>query len=344
MVMTKFHKNVLVSSIIFLVGGTIFSILYCWSCDETYEILRIFTYAGVLCITLWKGSELSVFLGDKIVGWLDNPVLRLFLSLVLVIAITTLGFFAVYFLGMSILWKLDSAQIWANFDMGEIAGPVIITLVINLFMYGRGFLISWRQNAINLEKVKTKQMATQYESLKNQLNPHFLFNSLNALSSLVYDDQKKAVDFIRKLSEVYRYVLDQNEKEVISLEDEIRFANSYIYLQKIRFSENLVVTIEVSDRCMERVVPPLSLQLLIENAIKHNVISNDNPLHIQIKNEGIDFLTVKNNLKLRKAEDSKGIGLTNLKKRYEILSDKEVYIRKTKEFFSVRIPLLELND
>ena len=338
-----FNRNLLSTILIFLVGGILLSLVYSNNFQDYQELGRIFIYSGFLCTVLWKGSEFTVYLGDKIVGWLDNPLLRFTISIFMIVTMTTLGFITVYFFGLRILWDYPSKEIWANLDAGDIAGPMIVTIIINLFMHGRGFLLSWRQNAINLEQVKTEQLSTQFESLKSQVNPHFLFNSLNALSSLVYDDQEKAVRFIRKLSDVYRYVLDQNEKEVISLEKELDFLDSYIYLQKIRFSENLQVTINIEERCLERVVPPLSLQLLIENAIKHNVISNSHPLQIEIKNNGIDFLTVKNNLKIRYDADSKGIGLQNLKKRYSILSDSEVLIRRTSEHFTVRIPLLELN-
>jgi sensor histidine kinase YesM len=338
----QFNKNLIKSLIVFAIGAAITTFISCSEC-ETEDIIKIVIYSGLLWVVLWQGSEYSVYLGNLIVGWLENPPLRLFISIVLIFIMTLMGFTVVHFFSMHILWSIPVMTIWDRLSPDDFTEVMLVTFGINIIMHGRTFLLHWRQGAINYEKVKTEQLATQFENLKSQINPHFLFNSLNALSSLVYDDQKKAVEFIRKLSDVYRYLLDQTGKEVITLKEELQFVKSFIYLQKIRFSENLQVSIEIEDRCMERVVPPLSLQILVENAIKHNVISTKYTLTIEIKNEGIEFLSVKNTLKPRMHEESKGIGLKNLKQRYSLLSDREVYIRPGKEEFYVRIPLLELN-
>lgn len=338
----EFNNHLLIAAIVFVIGGTIQTLIFCHDCEDRTEIIRIFIYSGALWVVLTKGSQFSVYLGDQIIDWLTNPLLRLFISIILISIMTTLGFMAVYFIGIPILWEISLEETWESFDINDVSGPLIVTLGINLFMHGRAFLLSWKQYAINLEKVKRDQLASQFESLKSQINPHFLFNSLNALSSLVYDDQKKAVSFIRKLSDVYRYVLDQNEKEVVPLSEELKFVESYIYLQKIRFGENLNVNIKIDERSMDKVVPPLSVQLLVENAIKHNIVSSLRPLTIDIVNEGVLSLLIKNNLQEKKSKESTGIGLKNLQKRYDILSDREVYIRKTKDFFTARIPLLEI--
>ena len=218
---------------------------------------------------------------------------------------------------------------------------LLTTLAINVFMHGRAFLYSWRQAAIDVEKLKTEQVSTQYESLKNQVNPHFLFNSLNALSSLVYDDQAKAVEFIRKLSQVYRYVLDKKDEELVPLADEMDFTRNYIFLQKIRFGDNL--EIEVGGEEVDLYVPPLAIQLLVENAIKHNVVSEQYPLKVSVTTDG-NYCTIENNIKEKLEKDSTGIGLNNLKARYQYLSKEEIEITQANGVFRVSIPLLKLEN
>ncbi len=195
-----------------------------------------------------------------------------------------------------------------------------------------------------MEKLKNESLSSKFESLKNQINPHFLFNSLNALSSLVHADQDKATQFIQKLSDVYRYVLDHQYDEVVPAKIEVEFAKSYVYLHKIRFGENLQVNFNgINSLKREMTIPPLSLQMLVENCIKHNEISKDFPLTIDISSDD-DYLVVKNNLNPLESpkRDSNGVGLGNIINRYSYLSDHEVMIDQTENQFSVSIPLLNV--
>jgi LytS/YehU family sensor histidine kinase len=175
--------------------------------------------------------------------------------------------------------------------------------------------------------------------LKNQVNPHFLFNSFNALSNLVYEDPDKAVKFIKQLSEVYRYVLDTRDREVVSLEEELRFLQSYIYLQKIRFAEKLTIDIQLEN--VNSQIAPLALQILVENAIKHNIVSEDDPLQVKIYPDN-GFIAVENNLQKKSmgVEPSAGVGLENICRRYEFLSDKKVEILEDTDRFLVKLPIL----
>jgi LytS/YehU family sensor histidine kinase len=219
-----------------------------------------------------------------------------------------------------------------------------ITFVISFFLNAAEFLRNWKQTALDAERLKKEQMATRYESLKNQVNPHFLFNSLNALTNLVYEDQDLAADFIRQLSKVYRYVLETRSKEVVSLETEMKFVESYLFLQHIRFDDKLRVEASVSG-FENRILPPLALQMLLENAIKHNTIAKDEPLTISIRVEE-DMLVVENNLQIKNipTEESSGMGLANIKARYEFLSDKPVVVEKTESYFRVKLPLLSISE
>jgi LytS/YehU family sensor histidine kinase len=178
--------------------------------------------------------------------------------------------------------------------------------------------------------------------LKNQVNPHFLFNSLNTLSSLIYSNQDTAAKFVRQLARVYRYVLENRDKEVISLKEELTFLQSFIYLIHLRFSENLKVEIDIPVQMQEKLIAPMTLQMLIENAIKHNVVSQKKPLTIQIYADMFEHITVTNNLQKKTIREySSNIGLKNICSRYGFITDRKVIIEENPENFKVRIPLLD---
>lgn len=275
---------------------------------------------------------------NRYYSWLEHPIKRLFLSVFAVTIYTVCVVLVLNFLADFFVFQKTLTQSIQELDDVPIANTVIINLGINAVMHGRAFLFEWRQSSIDMEKLRTEQVFTQFQSLKNQVNPHFLFNSLNALSSLVYDDQAKAVEFIRKLSEVYRYVLDQKDEEVVPIAEEVRFLTNFVFLQKIRFGDNLLFEMEGGES--EGFIPPLALQLLVENAIKHNVISEKYPLSISVTiNE--EHCVVSNSVKEKLDKDSTGIGLENLKARYGFICDRKVIIEKSDNRFVVKIPVLK---
>jgi len=190
------------------------------------------------------------------------------------------------------------------------------------------------------EHAKQEQIRSELAGLRNQVNPHFLFNSMNTLMNIVTEDQQLAVRFLKKLSKVYRYVLENREEQIIPLSKELDFIHSYIFLQKERFKGNLEVKIEVADEMLNQQIIPLSLQILFENAIKHNVISRKKPLLIEVFPKN-GKLVVRNNLQ-RKEQimDSTKVGLENIKTRYRFFTEETVDIQETKQYFAVAIPLL----
>ena len=195
---------------------------------------------------------------------------------------------------------------------------------------------------INAERQSKEAILSQFETLKNQVNPHFLFNCLNALASLVHDDPDMAEDFISKLTKVYRYVLEHKEKILVDLSEEVRFMRDYFFLQKTRFGPSLLLIEELNPESLDRQVPPLTLQLLAENAIKHNIISREQPLTIEIRSESEDVLVVQNTLQIREAGvTSTGIGLKNLSDRYGLLSNRQPEFVSEEGKYVVRVPLLE---
>ena len=185
---------------------------------------------------------------------------------------------------------------------------------------------------------------TRYEVLKNQVNPHFLFKSFNTLNSLIVSDQQAAVQFVNNMSDVFRYVLKSNEVDVISLEEELRYIGAYIDMLKGRHGNKLQVKIEVQPEYLYHRLPPMALQILGENAVKHNIVSNSKPLQIHIYAHNEDQLTVSNNLQKRKiTEPGTNLGLYNLNQRCKYLSNRDLLIEQGPARFSVTVPLIPVN-
>ncbi len=333
------RKEIIESLLIFLLGFCLEVFVFCQCWDDFRSSAIQGSSSGFSWLLLWKGSVYLVSLLDRWVDWLRFPLRRLIATIIGVGLLVFVSTFLIHFVYHYIVFRTELPEIFERYSLSQVYSVLIVTIGINAMMHGRGFLINWKQAAIDIERMKTEQVASQYESLKNQVNPHFLFNSLNALSSLVYDDQKAAVLFIRKLSEVYRYVLDKKDHEVVPIKDEMRFVESYIFLQKIRFGDNLSLSVE--GEILSGFVPPLAIQVLVENAIKHNVVSTAKPLEIKITYKRAD-LEVSNIINLKKTKDSTGTGLENLKARYAYLSNVPVDISDQQGVFKVLLPVLNL--
>jgi hypothetical protein len=276
---------------------------------------------------------------DKKHPWLENPLKRLVLQVLL-----TLGFsLLVIFIAVVVIISMnqDTNFMDSAFESGlfMIKTAVIFLTLSLLITYAITFFVNWNKSVVMQEQMKREQLALQYETLKSQVNPHFLFNSLNAVTSLISTDPDKAILFVKKLSEVFRYVLEQKDNEIITLDTELQFLDSYIFLQKIRFGENLIVNIDVLDRKL--LIVPLSLQLLIENAIKHNVISKEHPLTINITSKEGNYLVVSNNLKKKRALTSNNLGLENIRSRYQFFTTNPLIVTESESEFRVEIPLIE---
>ncbi len=225
---------------------------------------------------------------------------------------------------------------YARYAIGsEVVLGTLIYLIVLARHYARDLKIYYQR----LSEAENQLSKYRYDTLKSQLNPHFLFNSLNTLSGLIYMDTERADDFIHRLSSIYRYVLDVQNVEVVTTETEMKFVNDFLYLNNIRFDNQIRTTIDVVDS--DTYVVPMAIQLLIENVIKHNSISGTSPLQISITTKN-DYLVVKNNIQLKlEKEPSHQIGLANLRERYSALTDRAIDVEETTESFSVRIPLLK---
>jgi len=202
------------------------------------------------------------------------------------------------------------------------------------------FYYQLKESIVEREQAKQEQIRSELAGLRNQVNPHFLFNSMNTLMNIVIEDQQLAVNFLKKLSKVYRYVLENRAEQIIPLSKELDFIHSYVFLQKERFKGSLEVDIKIPEQHLIQRIIPLSLQILFENAIKHNVISRKKPLLIEVFiNHG--KLIVRNNLQRKEqVMDSTKVGLENIKTRYRFFTEENVDIVEDEQYFSVAIPLL----
>lgn len=191
------------------------------------------------------------------------------------------------------------------------------------------------------EMLKRESLYAQLDALKTQVNPHFLFNNLNTLVSIIPEDPKRAVDFVQQMSKVYRHILEVKDEHSISLKEELDVLKAYAFLLKTRFGDNLEISINVPEEKLNRKIIPLSLQILMENAIKHNIVSSEKPLRIDVFAEN-GQLVVSNNLqKKNQLNESTGIGLDNIRNRYKLLSDRKVEVQENGSIFTVSIPLIE---
>lgn len=337
----KYH---LVSSFWIALMGIPTGLLFCESCrSDISRLLSISIYSGILWVALWKGNETVTYFLDKKWDWVKFPIPRLISG---ILGQVTYTIVAIIIINYTILRFLGGEQEIIGFEnfIKISAPPVIITIIISAVLTARDFFLSWRQSAVNEEKIKKELVITKYEALKNQVNPHFLFNSLNVLTSLVYKDADLSAKFIKKLSEVYRYVLDVQDMRLTSFNQEISFLKSYIFLLNIRHQEGLDVQIHVVDNHDIKIVP-LALQMLVENAVKHNIVSGEQPLTIEVLREN-GYLVVRNNLQKKPVKNASTpeIGLSNIIARYAFLTDDEVIVNEEPPYFEVKLPVLWIKE
>jgi hypothetical protein len=238
------------------------------------------------------------------------------------------------------LWGMSGISVFY-----DVSAKAFITTVLSLivFYFNITTLVSnnWIKSIEKNEELKRENLLAKYEALKNQVNPHFLFNSLNTLSGVVEQKPEMATEFIKKLSDIYRYVLEQNDKELVSIHDELKFVEDYIFLSQMRFGKGLIFNSHImKDQNFH--VAPLAIQMLVENAIKHNIILDDMPLKIEMESEN-GFVIVRNNLQKKKTiiSGKEPLGLENLIKRYAYLSGEPVEVIESDGKFIIKLPIIE---
>lgn len=302
-----------------------------------------FLYSLLVTSSLYFGCLSIMYYLNKKLPWGENVAKRLIVEIVLMISYAT-AVQVLILLMYSLFSIYDHLDLNFRFYVENVFFGNTITIIVIALVEGVYFFRRWKESLLLAEKMKSENMASQLNSLKAQLDPHFLFNSLNVLSSLIKKDTEKAESFVEDFAKVYRYVLEVKDEMVVMLNQELKFLESYASLQKIRFGDALILSVQLNPRPMILYLPPLSLQELLTNAVKHNEVSKERPLKIEIFNQG-DTLVVRNNLQRRDEEtESMGVGLDNIQKRYSLLSDKVPTFELTEEHFVAKIPLLETEN
>jgi hypothetical protein len=223
-----------------------------------------------------------------------------------------------------------------------IVAGFVIDILFLAFNEGIYTFSKWKETIQEAEQLKKANLQTQFEGLKNQVNPHFLFNSINTLSSLIHEDKERAEKFIDEMSSVYRYLLRNNEEELVTLSTELKFIHSYFHLLKTRYGSGIEMKVNITKESEKYLLPPLTLQLLVENTVKHNNVLKEKPLLIEIDGSSNARLIVKNNLqKKTTAVYSSKIGLDNIREKFRLLNQPDIIIKETPTMFIVTLPLLE---
>lgn len=264
---------------------------------------------------------------------------------ILTVAGTLLICFALSPIFSQLLWVALSAgnKMGINaFMVFNLIKDTLLGIIVILITYFINAIYKREQVLVANQKLREENILFRYEALKNQLDPHFLFNSLNTLNGLIGTDDDSAHEYVENLSSVFRYTL--HNKIIVKLEDEIEFANAYISMLQIRYGQNMQVSYDIDRKYFDYYILPAALQLLVENSVKHNVISNKNPLEIKIYSSKNDSITVCNQINPKAEKSIGGVGLANLTERYSLLFNKKVQISSNGGFFRVEVPLVKHID
>jgi two-component system, LytTR family, sensor kinase len=325
-----------------VVGAFVTMVFFGVSVQNAFQCMWVnFWPANISTLIFWLGDRYITIRFRKKYPDFSNIRKRLVYQSIVILAYTA---------AMSIPLKM-SEGVYDNQFTNNIGHPgffksfiacLFATIPISAIYEATYFLHQWKQSIAEAERLKRQHTQSQLEALRNQINPHFLFNSLNTLSSLIPEDPKTSVDFVQKLSSVYRTILDLREKPVVTLREELEFLDDYIYLIKTRFGESIHFNRHIEQACYTCYLAPLSIQMLVENAIKHNITSSKKPLQITITaNEG--QIVISNNLQ-PKAQPTAGTGtgLDNIRNRYRLIFHQEIEVEKEETSFKVTLPLVKI--
>lgn len=304
-------------------------------------LLATYAFFIVMTFLIWEGNRFFLFKLQKRFDWFIHPLQKTVVLLAMNVFYT-----APLVIGMLLLWFYGSEN---PTDWTAIQTTVIVCVIAVVFIthvYETVFLIKQRQeDLVRGEQLERAKAEAELEALKNQIDPHFMFNSLNSLTYLIEENQDKAKLFTESLAEVYRYILSNKDQELVILEDELAFLQKYVDLLKLRFGEALQVVYDIREAEKNQyLIPPISIFIALENVVKHNELSKNAPLIVDIEFKA-DGLLIRNPIVEKKSlYHSTKIGLNNLKERFRIIVDKEVVINNDGEHFELVLPLLKLSN
>jgi len=338
--LNKFAKRLLFALILALVGGILLEVVFKLQYRNFLLGQSLEWYLGAIGLSILYVETVNLLNRnlDRLAPWEEKPVARLNLQILVYWMVGLL-----VFSGLRLLYVYLFATrgfILLTDEITIAAFVLCIVIILNIVDFGIILLNQWRHSLAQAEKYKKESAEFEFEMLQAQINPHFLFNSLNTLSSLVYEDAERSAEFIRKLSDVYRHVLDTRQKETIKISEELSFIQSYVFLLELRFEKKLAIELGIEEKILDRKIAPLTMQLLIENAVKHNIVSEKRPLLIKIFNDG-NYIVVENPLQA-KATKEKGsnMGLKNISSRYQALCGEQIMISDKNDKFVVKVPII----
>ncbi len=338
-ILQELGKAFLIGVVVFIVIGII-RYYNGYRITDVGELMERFIYNQTYSIMLYGGNAVFIyFLVGKYKG--DFFKLRHLAKGILgAIVITLSSLFVLHFINDVLIYGQSFSKFIGEESLSYYYYSFIISMVIVLIFYGIYYYRCIQERRVKEQKIIAGTASAKFDALKNQLDPHFLFNSLNVLTSLIEENPEAATKFTTALSKVYRYVLEQKNKDLVTVEEELKFANLYMSLIEMRFEDSIVFTISENISNPEAKVVPLSLQLLLENAVKHNQVTEAKKLHITIE-ETDGNLVIANNVQPKQVvKESSGVGLRNIRQRYEILTDRPVTIDENGKQFSIAIPML----
>jgi len=307
-------------------------------------------FGGIIVSAFWGAmTGLSLYFANKLLNrwipWRNNFTSRFVLGYISNFIITM----AIVTVAAWITISLFSPRIfWRGFAANDsdlvIKTAILLSTILFIYTIVYALLYSYQHYAVaQIETLQNerKQLELQFEALKSQISPHYLFNSLNTISSLIFKDTQSAEQFIRRLAQTYQYILSTQNKSYVLLKDEVEFVQSYYYLLRIRFQQQLTVDINLPSGIMNSKIPPLTLQMLVENAVKHNSLANDKKLFIYITAQDNTYVKVINTKTENQFNVSSfKVGLENIRKRYEFFTEKKIEV-KDEERFSVSLPVID---
>ncbi len=333
---------VMIPVISFIIPFVFFGIRFA---KPPYFTFRILVTTFIMSVALWVGNRYIMIWSRRRYAPIELVKKRLCIQTMVMLGYTLLvtnllGYFLHDYCGLRDMSGMPghTAQ---DIVINSNTSALFCTLAVVAIYESIYFMSELRTSIEEKELLKRESLQAQLNALKTQVNPHFLFNNLNTVASVIPENPKLAVDFVQELSKVYRHILEVKDEKVIPLKDELDVLKAYAFLLKTRFGDNLTINIDVDNEKLKKKIVPLSLQLLMENAIKHNIVSAGKPLKIDVYAVN-GTLVVSNNLqKKNQVFESTGIGLDNVRNRYKLLSDKIVEVTESSSNFTVSIPLIE---
>jgi hypothetical protein len=328
------------SGLVFIIVLAVILAAYIYFIRPENTFYYTLSWLAAVAILLWIGNRAITKLLDRYFPWLAYGKKRFFTHLSLGVIYSLLLINAAYY-GFKTIFTEDP-PILEQFIVANVIGIFLFIPSFSLY-FSLQFLTQWQKTELEMERFQKESMRSQLASLKNHLDPHFLFNNLNILSSLIDKDTDQSQRFLVRFAQVYRTLLLTKVEDLVTLQEEMDFIDAYIYLIKTRFENNINFDIQIEEDAYYSMLPPLTLQLVIENAVKHNIITEDRPLHISIAATET-ALTVTNSL-YEKPEDLKsksGTGLRNLRERYHYFCDDPIRFEKKTDTYEVNVPLLQI--